>query len=75
MKNNPLSENQKRRNKRKSRTRARVEHAFGAMRMKMGDLRIRSIGLIRATFVIGMRNLMYNICRLDSLQRIRVSTA
>jgi IS5 family transposase len=75
MKNAPLSEYQKRQNKQKSKIRVRIEHAFGAMRMKMGDLRIRSIGLIRATFVIGMRNMIYNMCRYDSLQRIRVSTA
>lgn len=75
MKNAPLNQYQKRQNKGKSKIRVRVEHAFGAMRMKMGDLRIRSIGLIRATFVIGMRNMVYNMCRYDSLQRIRVSTA
>jgi IS5 family transposase len=56
----------------KIKVRARVEHTFGAMRMKVGDVRIRSIGEIRTTFVIGMRNLLYNICRVDSIKRIPV---
>jgi transposase, IS5 family len=75
MKNAPLSRYQKRENRKKSKVRARVEHVFGAMRMKMGDLRIRSIGLIRVTFVIGMRNIIYNMCRFDSLRRMQVDTA
>ena len=72
MRNAPLSTYQKRQNRIKSRFRARVEHPFGAMRMKLSDIRIRSIGEIRATFVIGMRNLLYNVCRVDSLRRIQV---
>jgi IS5 family transposase len=69
--NAPLNDYQKRQNKRKSKVRARVEHVFGALHMKMGDIRIRSIGEIRATFVIGMRNMIYNICRCDSLRRMQ----
>jgi transposase, IS5 family len=74
-KNKPLSRYQKRANKAKSKIRARVEHVFGAMRMKMGDIRIRSIGIVRVTFVIGMRNILYNMCRADFLRRMRVRTA
>ncbi len=72
--NNPLGPYQKRQNKLKSKIRARVEHVFGAMKMKMGDIRIRSIGVIRATFVIGMRNILYNMCRVDSLHRMQATT-
>jgi IS5 family transposase len=75
VKNGPLNTYKTRENKKRSKVRARVEHAFGAMKMKMGDLRIRSIGLIRVTFVIGMRNIVYNMCRFDSLKRLQVDTA
>ncbi|MBE0559045.1 MAG: IS5 family transposase [Proteobacteria bacterium] len=74
-KNEPLSRYQKRANKAKSKIRARVEHVFGAMRMKMGDIRIRSIGVARVTFVIGMRNILYNMCRADFLRRMQIRTA
>jgi transposase, IS5 family len=70
-KNTPLSEYQKKQNNRKSKIRARVEHVFGAFKMKMGDIRVRTIGRIRATFVIGMRNITYNMCRYDFLKRER----
>ena len=74
-KNKPLNAQQKGWNRRRSRIRARVEHVFGAMSMKMKDIRVRTIGRVRATFVIGMRNLVYNICRCDYLRRARVSYA
>ena len=48
--------------------RARVEHIFIAMRKQLGVLRIRSIGRVRVTFVIGMRSLLYNVCRYDTLR-------
>ena len=72
MKNVPLSKYQKRQNRYKSRIRARVEHVFGAMSMKMMDIRVRTIGRVRATFVIGMRNIIYNMFRFDYLMRSRV---
>lgn len=73
--NKPLSEYQKRQNRHKSRIRARVEHVFGAFSMQMSDIRVRSIGRIRATFVIGMRNLLYNMRRYDYLQRTKPQPA
>jgi transposase, IS5 family len=74
-KNKPLNAQEKGWNKRRSRIRVRVEHVFGAMSMQMKDIRVRTIGRVRATFVIGMRNLVYNICRCDYLRRARVSYA
>lgn len=59
----PLTEKQKTRNTKKSRTRARVEHIFGHIKTKMGGLKIRSIGLDRASVNIGLFNLVYNIDR------------
>ena len=62
-KNNPLTEEQKDRNKEKSRTRARVEHVFGFMENNMGSMFNRKIGIKRAETVIGLMNLTYNMFR------------
>jgi IS5 family transposase len=55
----PLSEEQKERNREKSRIRARVEHVFGFMENSMGGCFIRTIGKPRAVAVIGLMNLTY----------------
>jgi len=56
--NNPLSETQKTSNQSKSRVRVRVEHVFGFMTNSMKSLRVRSIGIVRARWHIGMMNLV-----------------
>jgi len=61
--NKPLTEKQKRSNRRKSKTRVRVEHIFGFMTKSLRGIMIRSIGMGRAAFNIGMLNLTYNMCR------------
>lgn len=61
--NNPLTEAQKENNKIKSKTRARVEHIFGFIENSMNGSFIRTIGIKRATAVIGLMNLTYNIFR------------
>ena len=66
--NKPLTEEQKKMNKVKSSVRCRVEHVFGAMKMRMGNEILRSIGFGRARFWIGIRNLMYNLQRFVSLK-------
>jgi len=66
--NKPLTEQQKAMNKIKSSVRCRVEHVFGAQKMRMGNEILRSIGFARARFWIGMRNLMYNMARFVSLK-------
>ncbi len=58
----PLNERQKAANHRRSKTRIRVEHVF-AQQSWMGRT-IRTIGLERAHFKIGMMNLAYNVKRL-----------
>ena len=55
-----LTEGQKESNREKSRTRCRVEHIFGFMENTMHRLYIRTVGLVRATAVIGLINLTYN---------------
>jgi IS5 family transposase len=70
--NKPLTRKDKERNTELSRTRARVEHVFGSMNKQLHGLRVRCIGLIRATFRVGLTNLCYNILR--SLYLIPTST-
>ena len=62
-KNKPLTDEQKASNKEKSRIRARVEHVFGFMENSMNGMSIRSIGIVRATGIIGLMNLAYNMFR------------
>jgi IS5 family transposase len=66
--NKPLTEQQKAMNTIKSSVRCRVEHVFGAKKMRMGNEILRSIGLARAKFWMGMRNLVYNFSRRVSLK-------
>lgn len=61
--NRPLTENQKISNTEKSRFRSRVEHIFGFMEMSMNEMYIQCIGIRRATAVIGLMNLTYNMFR------------
>src|SRR5262249_43437867 len=49
---------------------ARVEHVFGQQQNSMGGKIVRTIGIVRARFKIGMMNLGYNIRRLVQLERM-----
>jgi IS5 family transposase len=60
--NNPLTKTQKRNNTAKSRIRARVEHVFASLN-HFGGIFIRTIGIKRAEFQIGLMNLTYNLTR------------
>jgi len=51
--NNPLTAEQQANNRIKSKTRARVEHVFGFMKQSMRGLYIWSVGLPRATGILG----------------------
>lgn len=73
--NQPLNKRAQQSNRRKSRIRARVEHAFGSMENEMGGLFIRVIGLARAKTKIGLMNLVYNLKRCVSLCRRALSAA
>lgn len=65
----PLTEEQKLKNKRISKTRARVEHVFGFMEGAMHGLTCRLIGLTRAKVVVGLVNLFYNMFRFEQIVR------
>jgi transposase, IS5 family len=67
--NKPLTDAQKASNRIKSKTRSRVEHVFGFMEQSMRGLALDSIGIIRATGIIGLMNLTYNLFRFEQLIR------
>jgi IS5 family transposase len=73
--NRPLSERQKSANSTRSEVRARVEHVFGHQQSSMGGKIVRTIGIARARFKIGMMNLGYNIRRLVQLERLAAAPA
>ena len=72
--NRPLSARQKSANTTRSKVRARVEHVFG-QQSAMGGKIVRTIGIVRARFKIGMMNLGYNIRRLVQLERMAAAPA
>jgi len=67
--NTPLTEEQKGNNRVKSKIRARVEHVFGFLEQSMNGLFVRCVGIKRASGVIGLMNLTYNLFRAEQLQR------
>ena len=71
----PLSEEQQANNRRKSKVRCRIEHIFGFMTNSMHGITVRTIGIDRATFNIGLLNLIYNLCRFEFLSRPAKKTA
>jgi transposase, IS5 family len=73
--NHPLSDRQKAANTTRSRVRARVEHVFGDQENAMGGIFVRTIGIARAAVKIGMMNLVYNMRRLVSLERVAAAPA
>jgi IS5 family transposase len=70
--NKPLTDAQIADNTFKSRKRSRVEHVFGNIKARMHGTMLRSIGLVRAKFNIGLMNLTYNLKRVETLIRLRV---
>jgi len=70
--NKPLTEEQKTNNREKSKTRARVEHVFGFMEQSMHGLLLNSVGIVRATGIIGLINLTYNLFRYEQVIRLNI---
>jgi IS5 family transposase len=73
--NRPLSQEQKSNNKEKSKVRARVEHVFGFMEQSMQGLSVKSVGITRASGIIGLINLTYNLFRYEQIVRLNLLTA
>jgi IS5 family transposase len=61
--NRPLTDEQKTSNTKKSKIRARVEYVFGFMEQNMKGFVLKSVGIVRATGIIGLINLTYNLFR------------
>ena len=72
--NRPLTEEQKASNTKKSKIRARVEHVFGFMEQSMKGLIVRSVGITRASGIIGLINLTYNLFRYEQVMRLNILT-
>jgi len=62
-KNKPLTDEQKKTNRNKSKTRARVEHPFAFMEMSMHGMYLQVIGSKRIEALVGLINLTYNMFR------------
>jgi len=71
-KGKPLTDEQKENNRIKSKTRSRVEHVFGFVTNSMNDFYIQSIGFRRARGIIGLINLLYNMCRYEQIVRLNL---
>jgi IS5 family transposase len=67
-----LTEWEKQGNRTRSKTRCRVEHVFAGL-AQWGGKTVRAIGLARAEVRIGFMNLIYNMRRFCTLQRIAAS--
>jgi len=70
--NSPLTDEQIASNREKSKTRARVEHVFGFMEQSMNGLFLRSVGITRATGIIGLISLTYNLFRYEQVVRLNI---
>ena len=70
----PLTKSQMKTNRKKSKIRARVEHVFGFIENSLGGSTLRSIGMRRAKFGIGLMNLVYNLFRAEQIIRLRLVT-
>ncbi len=66
--NKLLTKGQQKRNKKKSKTRARIEHIFGFMTNSMNRMYIRCRNFVRAEATIGLMNLTYNLFRLTQIK-------
>lgn len=64
-----LTEEEKLKNQEYSRTRCRIEHIFAFMTESMNGITLRSIGMKRAEFNIGLTNLIYNFFRYAFLEQ------
>ena len=64
-----LSSAKQKANRMRSKVRARVEHVFGHQTTAMHGTFVRTIGIARAKFKIGMKNLAYNFSRYCYLSR------
>jgi IS5 family transposase len=72
VKGKPLTDEQKESNHIKSKVRCLCEHVFGFVTNSMNDFYIKSIGLVRANGIVGLINLVYNMCRYEQIVRLKI---
>jgi hypothetical protein len=72
VKGKPLTDEHKENNHLKSKIRCLCEHVFGFVTNSMNDFYIQSIGFIRAKGIIGLINLVYNMCRYEQIVRLEL---
>lgn len=56
-------------NRTRARIRSRIEHVFGCMTQRTGNLILRTVGISRAEVKLGLRNIAYNMERFCFLMR------
>ena len=64
----PLTKRQQQRNRKKSKTRARVEHIFAFMTNSMNEIYLHYRNFVRNAAGIGLMNITYNLFRLVQLK-------
>lgn len=69
--NHPLTDEQKRNNRTKSKTRCRIEHIFGFIEVAMNGSFVRSIGIVRAKAASAITCLVYNIFRYAQINKFQ----
>ena len=70
--NKPLTDKQKASNRKKSKTRVRVEHVFSFMGQSMNGLMVKSVGITRPTGIIGLISLTYNLFRYEQIVHLNI---
>jgi len=68
----PLTDEQKVSNKTISKIRVRIEHIFGFIENSMRGSTFRGIGIDRAHFWNGLTNIVYNLCRYETIKRLEL---
>lgn len=66
-KGHQLTSREKRGNLTRARIRSRIEHVFGAIHQRAGDVILRTIGISMAEVKLGLRNIAYNMDRFCTL--------
>jgi len=66
-KGHQLTSWEKQGNRTRSRIRSRIEHVFGAIHQRAGDVILRTIGISMAEVKLGLRNIAYNMDRFCTL--------
>lgn len=59
----------------KSKTRVRVEHFFCFMEQSMNRLALKSAGIVRATGIIVLIYLTYNLFMFEQVERLKLCIA